>query len=57
MMRAQHELVLDGVEKRVAGMDQPAVASLARRIASGAVMGLVGPDGAGKTTLIIMLAG
>lgn len=57
MMSAQHEIVLDGVEKRFAGMDQPAVASLSTRIASGAVMGLVGPDGAGKTTLIRMLAG
>ena len=57
MMSTQHEIVLDGVEKRFAGMDQPAVASLSTRIASGAVMGLVGPDGAGKTTLIRMLAG
>lgn len=57
MMSAQHEIVLDGVEKRFAGMDQTAVASLSTRIASGAVMGLVGPDGAGKTTLIRMLAG
>ncbi len=57
MMSAQHEIVLDGVEKRFAGMDQPEVASLSTRIASGAVMGLVGPDGAGKTTLIRMLAG
>ena len=57
MMSAQHEIVLDGVEKRFAGMAQPAVASLTTRIASGAVMGLVGPDGAGKTTLIRMLAG
>ncbi|AMO82709.1 multidrug ABC transporter ATP-binding protein [Obesumbacterium proteus] len=56
-MSAQHEIVLDGVEKRFAGMDRPAVASLSTRIASGAVMGLVGPDGAGKTTLIRMLAG
>ncbi|WP_278809864.1 ATP-binding cassette domain-containing protein [Obesumbacterium proteus] len=57
MMSAQHEIVLDGVEKRFEGMDRPAVASLSTRIASGAVMGLVGPDGAGKTTLIRMLAG
>lgn len=56
-MSTQHEIVLDGVEKRFAGMAQPAVASLTTRIASGAVMGLVGPDGAGKTTLIRMLAG
>ena len=56
-MSTQHEIVLDAVEKRFAGMAQPAVASLTTRIASGAVMGLVGPDGAGKTTLIRMLAG
>lgn len=56
-MSTQHEIVLDGVEKRFASMAQPAVASLTTRIASGAVMGLVGPDGAGKTTLIRMLAG
>lgn len=56
-MSTQHEIVLDSVEKRFAGMAQPAVASLTTRIASGAVMGLVGPDGAGKTTLIRMLAG
>lgn len=56
-MSTQHEIVLDGVVKRFAGMAQPAVASLTTRIASGAVMGLVGPDGAGKTTLIRMLAG
>lgn len=56
-MSTQHEIVLDGVERRFAGMAQPAVASLTTRIASGAVMGLVGPDGAGKTTLIRMLAG
>lgn len=56
-MSTQHEIVLDGVEKRFAGMAQPAVASLTTCIASGAVMGLVGPDGAGKTTLIRMLAG
>ncbi|OFS12013.1 ATP-binding cassette domain-containing protein [Hafnia sp. HMSC23F03] len=56
-MSTQHKIVLDGVEKRFAGMAQPAVASLTTRIASGAVMGLVGPDGAGKTTLIRMLAG
>lgn len=52
-----HTIVLEGVEKRFKGMDRPAVASLTTCIESGAVMGLVGPDGAGKTTLIRMLAG
>lgn len=53
----EHYIELVGVEKRFPGMSQPAIASLTTRIESGAVMGLVGPDGAGKTTLIRMLAG
>lgn len=52
-----HTIVLEGVEKCFKGMERPAVASLTTSIESGAVMGLVGPDGAGKTTLIRMLAG
>lgn len=50
-------IALEGLEKRFDGLDRPAVASLTIRIASGAVMGLVGPDGAGKTTLMRILAG
>ncbi|AOP43531.2 ATP-binding cassette domain-containing protein [Edwardsiella piscicida] len=50
-------ITLEGLEKRFDGLDRPAVASLTIRIASGAVMGLVGPDGAGKTTLMRILAG
>ena len=52
-----YSIVLEGVEKCFKGMERPAVASLTTSITSGAVMGLVGPDGAGKTTLIRMLAG
>ena len=37
--------------------EKPAVASLTATITGGSVTGLVGPDGAGKTTLIRMLAG
>ena len=48
---------LDGLVKRFAGMDKPAVARLDCTIHSGYVTGLVGPDGAGKTTLMRMLAG
>jgi ABC-2 type transport system ATP-binding protein len=48
---------LDGLIKRFAGMDKPAVARLDCTIQSGYVTGLVGPDGAGKTTLMRMLAG
>ncbi|AKJ43141.1 ATP-binding cassette domain-containing protein [Pragia fontium] len=52
-----HCIVLDKVEKSFRGLTKPAVASLTTRIDSGGVMGLVGPDGAGKTTLMRMLAG
>ncbi|WP_312210215.1 ATP-binding cassette domain-containing protein [Pseudescherichia sp.] len=48
---------LDGLVKRFAGMEKPAVAPLSCTIQSGYVTGLVGPDGAGKTTLMRMLAG
>ncbi|MBV8043477.1 ATP-binding cassette domain-containing protein [Pluralibacter sp.] len=50
-------IALDGLIKRFAGMDKPAVAKLDCTIRSGYVTGLVGPDGAGKTTLMRMLAG
>lgn len=48
---------LDALEKRFAGATAPAVARLSLTITSGGVTGLVGPDGAGKTTLMRMLAG
>ncbi|KSB86509.1 hypothetical protein LFZ31_15100 [Salmonella enterica subsp. enterica serovar Newport str. S09097] len=50
-------ITLNGLTKRFAGMDKPAVAPLDCTIHSGYVTGLVGPDGAGKTTLMRMLAG
>lgn len=52
-----HTIRLEQVELHFPEMRVPAVASLTTTITSGAVMGLVGPDGAGKTTLIRMLAG
>jgi len=48
---------LDGLVKRFPGGEKPAVAPLTCAIHSGYVTGLVGPDGAGKTTLMRMLAG
>ncbi|MDR9890509.1 ATP-binding cassette domain-containing protein [Pseudenterobacter timonensis] len=48
---------LAGLVKRFDGMEKPAVAPLTCTIRSGYVTGLVGPDGAGKTTLMRMLAG
>ncbi|WLI78404.1 ATP-binding cassette domain-containing protein [Kosakonia sp. H02] len=48
---------LDGLIKRFPGMEKPAVARLDCEINAGYVTGLVGPDGAGKTTLMRILAG
>ncbi len=48
---------LQGLMKRFPGQEKPAVASLECEIHQGSVTGLVGPDGAGKTTLMRMLAG
>ncbi|WP_446028347.1 ATP-binding cassette domain-containing protein [Lelliottia amnigena] len=48
---------LNSLVKRFAGMDKPAVAPLNCTLHKGYVTGLVGPDGAGKTTLMRMLAG
>jgi ABC-2 type transport system ATP-binding protein len=50
-------VILDRTEKRFSGADAPALAPLSATINSGMVTGLVGPDGAGKTTLIRMIAG
>ena len=43
--------------KRFKGQDVPALDSVAMTIVPGRMTGLVGPDGAGKTTLIRILAG
>ena len=45
------------VTKEFPGNSAPAIDRLSLSIASGEVTGLVGPDGAGKTTLIRLLAG
>ncbi|HDT6508414.1 TPA: ABC transporter ATP-binding protein [Klebsiella aerogenes] len=50
-------ITLTGLTRGFPGMDRPAVAPLHCTIHSGYVTGLVGPDGAGKTTLMRMLAG
>jgi ABC-2 type transport system ATP-binding protein len=46
-----------GVMKRFAGAGAPALDDVALKIEAGHMTGLVGPDGAGKTTLIRILAG
>ncbi|MCL2123631.1 MAG: ATP-binding cassette domain-containing protein [Desulfovibrionaceae bacterium] len=53
----QPSIILHKTEKLFPGANSPALSSLDMEITGGAVTGLVGPDGAGKTTLIRMLAG
>ncbi|EOE6860127.1 ATP-binding cassette domain-containing protein [Cronobacter dublinensis] len=57
MAAANDSIVLDGLIKRFAGLAKPAVAPLSVTVQAGSVTGLVGPDGAGKTTLMRILAG
>ncbi|SFU64356.1 ATP-binding cassette domain-containing protein [Xenorhabdus koppenhoeferi] len=57
MTSSAYRIKLNGVEKTFPGLDTPAVSRLQAEIQGGSVTGLVGPDGAGKTTLIRMLAG
>jgi ABC-2 type transport system ATP-binding protein len=46
-----------GVSKTFPGMDKSALDSITVSIQRGMITGLVGPDGAGKTTLIRLMAG
>ncbi|QXF33050.1 multidrug ABC transporter ATP-binding protein [Photorhabdus akhurstii] len=57
MSSAAYTITLAKVEKTFPNLSHPAVSSLTAEIYGGSVTGLVGPDGAGKTTLIRMLAG
>ncbi len=50
-------VVIDRLVKRFAETSPPAIDDLTASIASGRVTGLVGPDGAGKTTLMRLMAG
>jgi ABC-2 type transport system ATP-binding protein len=49
-------VIIDGVRKCFSGAPAPALDGLTTTIKSGQVTGLVGPDGAGKTTLMRLMA-
>jgi ABC-2 type transport system ATP-binding protein len=50
-------VTFEQMEKRFPQAKSPAISPLTARISPGVVTGLVGPDGAGKTTLIRLIAG
>lgn len=50
-------IVAEDIEKRFDNMTEPAIAKLSTKIRRGVITGLVGPDGAGKTTLMRILTG
>jgi ABC-type multidrug transport system ATPase subunit len=50
-------IVAEGLSKRFPGAAAPAIDRLSARVEPGRVTGLVGPDGAGKTTLMRLFAG
>ncbi len=56
-MREQHQIALASGLSKIFGSAIPALNDVNIAIKAGAMTGLVGPDGAGKTTLIRILAG
>lgn len=50
-------VVLDNVAKRFVDTGPPALQAISAQIPRGQIVGLAGPDGAGKTTLIRLIAG
>jgi ABC-2 type transport system ATP-binding protein len=49
--------VIQNLTKKFKGSDKPALNSLSAQIMPGKITGLVGPDGAGKTTFIRLMVG
>ena len=50
-------VTLSGVLKTFPGLDAPALAGISGSIEAGVITGIAGPDGAGKTTLMRLMAG
>jgi ABC-2 type transport system ATP-binding protein len=50
-------VTLSGVLKTFPGLEKPALAGISGSIEAGIITGIAGPDGAGKTTLMRLMAG
>lgn len=50
-------VIMEGLAKSFPGMKRPALLGVSGSMPPGSITGLVGPDGAGKTTLIRLLVG
>ncbi len=53
----QDAVILSGVTKTYAGQPHPALHPFSLTLKTGQITGLIGPDGAGKTTLMQIMAG
>ena len=56
-MSTQAHIELEGVTHRFAGASSAALEQVSATLPAGCITGLVGPDGAGKTTLMRLMAG
>ncbi len=56
-MNDQTLIQADNLTKRFSAAAPPAIDSLCARVGPGSVTGVVGPDGAGKTTVLRLFAG
>ena len=50
-------VTIEGLTKRFPKQAEPALRSVSTQIRSGHIVGLVGPDGSGKTTFLRLIAG
>ena len=56
-MAAERLVQIQSVCKSFQGNEKPALNNISANISAGRITGLVGPDGAGKTTLIRLMTG
>src|SRR3546814_17718104 len=55
--RPKGHISVENVTYTVEGMDRPILSHVSFEVAAGAIVGVIGPSGAGKTTLATLLVG